>query len=150
MRDRSRPERAADDGSALEKRLPRGTREPAVGDEGVDQCLTVGRTERLELDRRRANAAAAPTGPDVEELGPGQAEQQHRDVADPGPEMLDQLEQRVFGPMDVLEDENERLRISELLGPGSRCPRDLVLIVLGLDGLENAGREPEEIGDRLV
>ena len=64
--------------------------------------------------------------------------------------MLDQLEQRVLGPVDVLEDENERLRLGELLGPLARRPGDLLLVPLALDRLEDAGGEGEQVGDRLV
>ena len=64
--------------------------------------------------------------------------------------MLDQLEQRLLAPVHVLEDEHERLRLGELLRPGARGPRDLLLRALALDGFEHADGEPEQIGDRLV
>ena len=64
--------------------------------------------------------------------------------------MLDQLEQRLLGPVDVLEDEHERLRVGELRRPLARRPGDLLLAPLALDRLEHAGREAEQVGDRVV
>src|ERR1700741_5183279 len=64
--------------------------------------------------------------------------------------MLDQLQQRLLAPVDVLEDEHERLRTGELLGPGADGPCDLLLAPLALDGLEHADREPEKVCNGLV
>ena len=64
--------------------------------------------------------------------------------------MLDQLEQRLLAPVDVLEHEHERLRLGELLGPGAGGPGDLLLAALALDRLEHADGETEQVGDRLV
>ena len=94
------------------------------------ELLALLRRERLELDRGRADAAAAPAGPHVEQLGPREADDQQRRVLDPLGEVLDQLEQRLLGPVDVLEDEDERLRVGELRGPLARRPRDLLLAPL--------------------
>ena len=82
--------------------------------------------------------------------GLAEAEKQQRDAAHPGAEVLDQLEQRLLAPVDVLEHEDERLRLRKLLGPGPRGPGDLLLVVLGLHGLEDAGREPHQVGHGLV
>ena len=51
--------------------------------------------------------------------------------------------------MDVLEDQDQRLRLCHQLRPLARCPRDLLLAALAVDGLENAGRETEQVGDSL-
>ena len=75
---------------------------------------------------------------------------QERRVADPVGEVLDQLEQRLLRPVDVLEDEHERLRVGELAGPLARGPGDLLLAALGLDRLEHARGEAEQVGDGLV
>ena len=63
--------------------------------------------------------------------------------------VLDQLEQRLLGPVDVLEDEDQRLRLRHQLRPLARRPRDLLLAALAVDGLEHAGGEAEQVGDRL-
>ncbi len=46
--------------------------------------------------------------PLVEELGPSEAEHQNRRVACPVPEMLDEIEERRLGPVDVLDHERKR------------------------------------------
>ena len=92
----------------LEQRLPLRRRELAVGEQRVEQLLALGRRERLELGRRGAEAAAAPARPDVEQLRPREAEDHQRRVLDALGEVLDQLEQRLLGPVDVLEDEDQR------------------------------------------
>ena len=79
--------------------------------------------QRLELDRGRAHAAAAPAGADVEQLGPREADEQQRRLAHPGGEVLDQLEQRLLGPVDVLEDEHERLLAARAARPTRARPR---------------------------
>ena len=75
---------------------------------------------------------------------------QQRRARAPTGEVLDQLEQRLLGPVDVLEDQHERLRLGELVGPLARGPGDLLLAALALDRLEHARREPEQVGDGLV
>ncbi len=61
-----------------------------------------------------------------------------------------ELEQRLLAPVDVLEQEHERLRLGELLGPRARRPGDLLLGPHALDRLEHADGEAEQVGDRLV
>src|SRR5258708_38839559 len=105
--------------------------------------------QRLELDRRRAHAAAAPGRMNVDQLRAREADQEKRRPPHRS-EMLDQLEQRLLAPVDVLEHEHERLRLRELLAPRARRPRDLLLRALALDRLEHADGEPEQVGDRFV
>jgi hypothetical protein len=141
-----------------EERVALGLGEHGVGvdrdadlrGEGEDELGALLRRQRLELERHRAHAAAAPGRADVEQLGPGEAEQQQRRLAHPGREVLDQLEQRLLAPVHVLEDEHERLRPRELLAPRAHRPGDLLLGALALDRLEHADGEPEQVGDRLV
>ena len=64
--------------------------------------------QRVEEDRRRAAAPAAPRGPVLEQLVAGEAQEQQR-AADPLRQVLDQVEHAVVGPVDVLEREDERL-----------------------------------------
>jgi hypothetical protein len=63
--------------------------------------------------------------------------------------VLDQREQRLLGPVDVLEDEDEGLRLRHQLRPLACRPRDLLLAALAVDGLEDADREAEQVGDGL-
>jgi len=103
-----------------------------------------------ELDRSGADAAAAPAGTEVEQLGPGEAEDQQRRLAHPGGEVLDQLEQRFLGPVNVLEEQDERLLLRDPLCPFARCPGDLLRARLRLDRLEHARGQPEQVGHGLV
>ena len=64
--------------------------------------------------------------------------------------MLDQLEQRFLGPVDVLEDQHERLLERHPFRPFARGPRDLLGAGLGLDRLEHARGKPEQVGHGLV
>ena len=52
--------------------------------------------------------------------------------------------------MDVLEDEHEGLVLGHSLDPLACRPSDLLLAPLAFDRFEYAGREPEQIRDRLV
>ena len=93
----------------------------------VGERLALLARERLELDRGRADAPASPARPDVEQLGPREADDQQRALAHPLREMVDQLEQRLLGPVDVLEDHDQRLDVGQLVGELACRPRDLRL-----------------------
>ena len=82
----------------------------------------------------------------------GRARQQdhQRRVLDALGQVLDQLEQRLLGPVNVLEDEDQRPRVGELRRPLARGPGDLLLAPLGLDPLEHADGEREQVGDGVV
>ena len=112
----------------------------SLGEQCGDELLALGRRQRLELDRGRPQPPAAPARPHVEQLGACEADEQERRRAHPGGEVLDQLEERLLGPVDVLEHEHERLRLRELLGPLAHGPRDLLLAPLAADRLEHARR----------
>ena len=64
--------------------------------------------------------------------------------------MVDQLEQGLLGPVDVLEDHDQRLHVGKLVGELARGPRDLRRTALAFDRLHDAGGEAEQFGDRLV
>ena len=134
----------------LQQRTAVVERELAVGEQRIDELLAVGLAERLQLDRGRAQAAAAPAGPEVEQLGPREADDQEGRILDPLGQVLDEIEQRLLGPVDVLEHEHERLRGGELGRPLARCPGDLLLAALGLDSLQHARRERQQVGDGVV
>ena len=56
------------------------------------------------LERQRRLRPRDPLRPPLGQLRPGEAEQQHRRGAEPDGEVLDQVEQRLLGPVDVVED----------------------------------------------
>ena len=68
--------------------------------------------QRVEENRRAAQPAAAPVRPDVEQLGTGEAEHEHRRVAELD-ERLDEVEEGRRGPVDVVEDEQQRPFVRE-------------------------------------
>ena len=64
--------------------------------------------------------------------------------------MLDHVEERLLGPVHVLEDEHERLHVRELLRPPERRPLQLLGRPLALCGAEDAERHGEQVGDGLA
>ena len=63
--------------------------------------------------------------------------------------MLDEVEKRVLGPVDVLEHEHERLRLRELLRPRARRPGELLAAPLALHRGQDPGGQAQQVGDRL-
>ena len=112
-----------------------------------EEALVLG--QRLELDRCRPHTAAAPAGPRVEKLGPSEAEDEQR-RPNPVGHVLDQVEERLLRPVDVLEEEDERLDVGERLHDVACRPRDLLRAPLALEGFEHTRGEPEDVGDRLL
>ena len=120
-------------------------------EQGVREQLALGGVERRELDRARAPNAAAPGRTRVEEVGPRDGDDQHRDVAERAREVLDHVEERLLGPVDVLEDEDERLQVGELLGPAQRGPRQLCRTTARLRRRRGTpSATAEQVGDSLA
>ena len=80
-----------------------------------DQLCALGFGERLQENRGRVQLAPTPIGTEIEQVGPGEADQQDRYVSRPVGEMLDQVEERGLTPMDVVEDNDDRFRAGERL-----------------------------------
>ena len=98
------------------ERIPAGARqelapllglEPSV-EEGRDERSRVVLGERRQGDRGRVPLAATPARPAVEELGPCSAEDEERHVGRPFGHLVDEVEQTVVRPVEILEDEDER------------------------------------------
>ena len=85
----------------------------------------------------------------LEELRAREAEDEER-PADPVGQVLDQVEQRLLGPVDVLEEEDERLHVGNRLHDLARRPRDLLRAALAFERLHHPGRERQDIRDRLL
>src|SRR5207245_4325250 len=77
--------------------------DPRVAEKLPDQLVGLVARERLERDR-----LPAPGRPPVDQLRPGETEKQERCVSGPVGEMLDEVEQRRLGPVDVLDDQCQR------------------------------------------
>ncbi len=118
--------------------------------ERLDERGAVLTRKCLELDCRGANPAASPPWSLFEQICACEAEDEQGYLLDAAREVLDQIEHRLLRPVNVLEDEEERLQIGELRRPGLRCPGDLRRRPLTADGIEDARCEREEIRDRLV
>ena len=71
--------------------------------------------ERRERDRERVRLSSTPAGAAREELGPGGAHDEERNLDRPVDEIVDEVEQAVVGPMEILEDEHERPALRERL-----------------------------------
>ena len=102
--------------------------------------------QRLELDRGRADPPAAPAWPRVEQLRPGETEDEQR-RAHPVGEVLDEVEQRRLSPVDVLEEEDERLHVGDPLHDLARRPRDLLRAALALERLHEPRGERQHVGN---
>ena len=78
-------------------------------------CAVSSLRERRERDRRRVALAAAPAGPPLEQLRPRRADDEQRHAGRPVDEVVDEVEQAVVGPVQILEDEHERALLGERL-----------------------------------
>jgi hypothetical protein len=84
-------------------------------DELLEEAGSLLLGERRERDECRVALAAAPAGPAVEELGARSAEDEDRHVRRPVDEVVDEVEEAVVRPVQILEDEDERSLIGERL-----------------------------------
>ena len=105
-----------------EQRVPLGHRHDPFDRRCVrrrQQCgrhrLRVERAERLERERRLSDHPAAPGPTGLEELRSGERHHQQPSVADVDDQVVDQVEQRIVRPVHVLEDQQERLPLGEML-----------------------------------
>ena len=89
--------------------------ERRAAEQGVQERRGLLVREWREQERRRVRLAAAPAGPPRQQLRPRGAEDEERDAARPVDEVVDEVEQRVVGPVQVLEDEDERALVGDRL-----------------------------------
>ena len=73
-----------------------------------DERVGVAGRERLEQHRRGVQLAAAPVRPPVEQLRPRHAEQEDRRVAAEVGDVIDEIEERLLAPVDVVQHDDER------------------------------------------
>ena len=64
--------------------------------------------QRVEREHRRAALRRRPRGPLLEQLRAAEAHEQDRRAARERGDVVDQVEQRRLGPVDVVEDDHER------------------------------------------
>ncbi len=92
-----------------------------VSEEVLDELVRFLVRERLERDR-----LPGPGGSCVAEVRSREAEEEHRRISRPVGDVLDQIEQRRLRPVDVFEDEGQRMLARPLLQPLSHRPRDVL------------------------
>src|SRR4029077_12152995 len=96
-----------------------------VWEQLADEGISLGSVERFEQDRGGVQLAAAPPRPSVEQLGPGQRENQDGSVATEIPDVLNEVEQCRLTPMQVIKDDHQRLGVCGALQELAHSPRDL-------------------------
>jgi hypothetical protein len=84
-------------------------------EEGVDKArgLLVG--ERGKRKREGIRLSAPPSGPACEQLGPRRADDEERNPACPLDHVVDELEQTLVGPVQVLDGEDSRVPLGDRL-----------------------------------
>ena len=103
--------------------------------ERVEQraCLVV--RQRDERQGLGVALPSAPTGTALEELGPGGAHHEQRDADDLVDQLIDEVEQPVVGPVEIVEDEDRDVSLGERLEeppPGGHAlAGDLVALAAG-------------------
>ena len=89
--------------------VPHSSTNSASADEILDQLRALLVRERFEQRHRRVELAASPGRTHAEKLGPGKADEQDGCVAHPVGEVFDEVEERGLTPVNVVEDEHQRL-----------------------------------------
>ena len=108
-----------------------------VGDEGLDGA----RRQRLERDRDGVPTPAAPARPAVEELGPGERDHHERHVGARLEHRLDEVEQAVARPVEVLDDEHERGALGGHLDEPPPRGEERDPVALDLGGADRRGKQ---------
>ena len=80
-----------------------------------DQLTRLVVAERLDREGGGVRLAASPRTSPLEELRPGRRDEQQRDVAEPLDELVDEVEQAVVGPVQILEDDDDRAALRDRL-----------------------------------
>ena len=91
----------------MQMRLRLGWKDCALH-QSREQSRGVLGAERRQRDRVRVALAAAPPGRALVQLGPGGAQNEQRNARRPVDEVLDEREQLLVGPVQILEDGDQR------------------------------------------
>ena len=97
----------------------------------------------LEAQHRRALEARSPRRPLEEQIGPSGAEHEQRHAGGPADEVLQEVEQPVAGPVEILEHEHERALLGQALEEAPPGAEDLLPIALGLSLRGEADERPQ-------
>ena len=128
-----------------EQRVALGAGEDAVGQVGSDarvadevlhQHAALVGAERLELDALGVRRGGGEVGSRVEQVVAGHGDDQHGQPRDRRGQVLDQVEQGRLGPVDVLEQDDQRLARGDGLEQAAHGPE-------GLGGVGHGVGQPE-------
>ena len=139
--------------SAAGGSAPRSRRRAAPRPRGASMSARLSRRRAARARRGGVQLAAAPAGPQLEQLRPGDAQQEDRRVARPVRDVLDQVEERRLRPLDVVEDDERPFRAGlEQLAERERRPRrgevPSTLVRLGAQPEQDLDERP--VGDALA
>src|SRR6266511_838909 len=112
--------------------------------QGVYQLLAVLLGKRFEKERRGVALSAAPGGALIEKIRPREAKDEHRRITGPVRDMLDEVQQAGLGPVDVLEDGDQRLFPRERLEETAEGPER---VLSGISALSRSKRTRNLLGD---
>ena len=108
-------------GSFLDARGHVGS-DDASSQEPLEQLVRLNGRQRLEGDRRSVPLASSPRRPEVEQIGARHRDEQDRRVARPLGDVLDEIEQRRLGPVQIVEDHDQGLLVRKRLEQAPHCP----------------------------
>ena len=103
-------------------------------DHGRDEPTGLRVGQRRQGHRERVGLAAAPAGAPGEQLRPCGSHDEERHTGRPVDEVIDEVEQAVVGPLEVLENEHERPLVGERLeepAPCGECLSASIAVQLG-------------------
>ena len=110
---------------------------------GIQELVRFLRRQRAEHERRRVELAAAPAGALLDEIQPGNTEQEHRDVVEPLDEVVDQVEEGRLRPVQILENDDERPGRGQVFQHPSRSGEELI-------GSRSSGDQARHLRGRLA
>ena len=109
--------------------------------ERLDEVCGLGGRQRAERHGQRVPLAATPLRPALEQLRARAADHEQRRALDEVDEGVDEVEQPVVGPLEVVEDEHERPPLRERLEEDAPAGEELRVTFAEADVL---GHEPDE------
>ena len=119
---------------AIQQRLLDLGRQNAAREDLRDQDRGLLRGEGSEPDHRGVQRSAAPARAALEQLRPRAADDEERDAAQPIDELVDEVEQALVGPVQVLEHEHERPLVGECFEEASPSGEGLAATVAAQAG----------------
>jgi hypothetical protein len=117
---------------ALEQRPLQLRREDGTLEQAGEQPRRLLVRERRDRERQRVRLPSSPPRAALQELGPSRADDEQRHARAPVDEVVDEVEEVVIGPVQILEDEHRRMLFCERLEDPAPCSEPLGAISAGL------------------